>query len=244
MKNELIFIADSFKIPTADGTEKLLKDFTPWELINIDPSVVLDIPTRLANKYAISAERLAGALQPHSIQTLGKDELEKDLGTEVQSPGAYFASATYHYSWPKAAGTVFCWLVLYWVLTRSSLLAVTGIGSKNIIAIKVNDRARMDYEDLEKHLKNCLETKRFVYAVVAIIGSTEHGACDPLDKLVELRKRVCYIIYLTPILTFFYQVPSEGIDFRLARRRRLGVLLCFDDIRRATRRDSLRGLSQ
>ena len=121
MQNELVFIADSFTIPTACGTEKLLQDFTPWELINIDPSVVLDIPTRLANKYGISAERLADALAPHSIQTLGKDELEKDLGTEVQRPGAYFVSATYHYSWPKAAGTVFCRDVLDWMLTRSFL---------------------------------------------------------------------------------------------------------------------------
>ena len=46
---------------------------------------------------------------------------------------------------------------------------------------------RVDVEDLKTKLKDCLAKKRAVYAVVAIIGSTEHGACDPLDKIISLR---------------------------------------------------------
>jgi len=62
-----------------------------------------------------------------------------------------------------------------------------GIGSENVIDVNVDDDARMDVEDLKSKLQGCLAAKRAVYAVVAIIGSTEHGACDPLNKIVSLR---------------------------------------------------------
>ena len=53
--------------------------------------------------------------------------------------------------------------------------------------INVDDDARIDISQLKTALKDCLTRKRAVYAVVAIIGSTEHGACDQLDKIISLR---------------------------------------------------------
>jgi len=46
--------------------------------------------------------------------------------------------------------------------------------------------ARIDPTELDTLLNECLNEKQAVYAVMAIIGSTEHGAVDPLDKVVEL----------------------------------------------------------
>jgi len=45
---------------------------------------------------------------------------------------------------------------------------------------------------LEDELNKCLYANppRAVYTVVAIIGSTEHGACDPLGDIVKLREKV------------------------------------------------------
>ena len=51
----------------------------------------------------------------------------------------------------------------------------------------VDDNARMDIGVLRTKLQECLDAKRAVYAVVAVIGSTEEGAVDPLDKILELR---------------------------------------------------------
>ncbi|KAF8761186.1 Pyridoxal-dependent decarboxylase conserved domain [Rhizoctonia solani] len=78
--------------------------------------------------------------------------------------------ATKHYSWPKGA-------------------AITGIGSDNIIDIPVDINARLDSSKLDKLLQECLDEKRAVYAVVAIMGSTEHGAVDPLKDVWELREK-------------------------------------------------------
>jgi glutamate/tyrosine decarboxylase-like PLP-dependent enzyme len=47
----------------------------------------------------------------------------------------------------------------------------------------------MNIEKLEEFLEQCVKDKKAIYAVVAIMGSTEHGACDPLDDIVKLRKK-------------------------------------------------------
>jgi hypothetical protein len=107
----LEFIADRFHLPTctespdSEGT-KLLKDFQPWELLNIVPEVVLDIPDRLREKFFITPTFLQKALEKYLIQTVSKDsdifdELEEGIKLNQM---AYFTSSTKHYSWPKAAG--------------------------------------------------------------------------------------------------------------------------------------------
>ena len=103
MENELSFLADSFTVPLCDDSaSKLLKDFNTWELLNITPSNVLDIPTRLLDQYGITAQFLQTAMKPYLAQTLGKDQLEKKF--EIKDSMRYFASAAMHYSWPKGAG--------------------------------------------------------------------------------------------------------------------------------------------
>ncbi|KAJ3903671.1 pyridoxal phosphate-dependent transferase, partial [Lentinula edodes] len=173
MMNQLKFIADTFRVDTCTHESKFLKDFTTWELLNILPTDVLDIPTRLNKEYSITAQFLQDALNPYLIQTVGKERLEREFHVK---PMAYFASATMHYSWPKGA-------------------AITGIGSENVISVTVDNSARMDPNDLRRLLHECLNLKdaqgnpapRAVYAVVAIVGSTEHGACDPLKDILDVR---------------------------------------------------------
>lgn len=40
---------------------------------------------------------------------------------------------------------------------------------------------------LERELRDRLKKQQAVYAIVAVIGSTEEGAVDPLDEMVALR---------------------------------------------------------
>ena len=49
--------------------------------------------------------------------------------------------------------------------------------------------ARIDIEKLDDLLHERLEKKQAVYGVVAVIGSTEEGAVDPLDEVIELRNK-------------------------------------------------------
>ena len=65
--------------------------------------------------------------------------------------------------------------------------ALVGIGSKNCVNVPVDNNARIDISELRKKLQECVDTQRAVYAVVAIVGSTEEGAVDPLDEILPLR---------------------------------------------------------
>jgi len=68
--------------------------------------------------------------------------------------------------------------------------AIAGIGSENMVGIEVDFDAHIDLKLLEDELKKCAKEQIAVYAVVAIIGSTEEGAADRLSKIVELRRKM------------------------------------------------------
>ena len=58
-----------------------------------------------------------------------------------------------------------------------------------MIGIAPDIEARLDLDDLDRRLKASLENQQAVYAVVAIVGSTEEGAVDSLTGVLRLRKK-------------------------------------------------------
>lgn len=98
----LSFVSDSFAVKTAQNEEKLFKSLSTWELLNLKPETVLDLPDRLNRDYGISAKYMEQVLDEFGIQSRGKDALERDFGME--KPGQYMLSGTRHYSWPKGGG--------------------------------------------------------------------------------------------------------------------------------------------
>jgi hypothetical protein len=100
----LKIIPESFSVRTCQGTIKPFRTLTTWELLNLRPETVLDMPERLHDEFGITPDWLERVLLPYSIETLGKDALERYFHMDEQKPGQYFISSTRHYSWPKAAG--------------------------------------------------------------------------------------------------------------------------------------------
>ncbi|KAJ6259313.1 pyridoxal-dependent decarboxylase domain protein [Drechslerella dactyloides] len=171
---KLQFIKEEFKVaPCKPGSaEKKFIELDNWELLNLRPETVLDLPVRLNKQFGISSDFLTEAVREYNIQTVGRAPLEEYFGKREQvKPMKYFAAKTRHYSWPKSA-------------------AIAGLGSDCIFGIEVDDAARIDLALLEKELRDCAKEKRAVYAVVAIVGTTEEGAVDRLSKIVELRKKL------------------------------------------------------
>ncbi|KAL8284400.1 hypothetical protein RB597_001861 [Gaeumannomyces tritici] len=167
-EGQLGFLADvepAFTVENCKGETKKFLELTESELLNLKPDTVLSLPTILAEKYSITAAFLADALKPYLIQTTGKDKLEKLYGIK---PGRFMVSATKHYSWPKGG-------------------AITGIGSEDFVDVSVDKEARMSPAALRKHLDDCIKDDVPIFGVVAIMGSTEHGACDPLAEIVGIR---------------------------------------------------------
>ncbi|KAB8214704.1 pyridoxal phosphate-dependent transferase [Aspergillus novoparasiticus] len=168
---KLGFLRSRFQVENCQGTSKLFSELTTWELLNLKPETVIDLPTMLKRQFNISDEYLESALKELNIQSVGRDPLERFHSLETTKPIQYVMAKTRHYSWPKG-------------------VAIAGLGSKNITEINVDNAARLDTTELETKLKECAENQQAVYAVVAIIGSTEEGAVDSLSSIVELRTRL------------------------------------------------------
>ncbi|KAJ7175810.1 PLP-dependent transferase [Mycena filopes] len=178
---ELNLIASSFKIPmpAQAGQMKLLNDLSLWELLNLPPKTILDIPMRLESEYGITPTYLDSALSKYIVQTRGKQAIEFEWG--MKTPPRYYISGTKHYSWPKGA-------------------AIAGLGSENMIDVPVDLDAHVDIKILRQHLQDCLDKQIPVFAVVGIIGSTEEGCVDPLDEILDLRdefeaKGLCFLVH-------------------------------------------------
>ncbi|KAF4616928.1 hypothetical protein D9613_008569 [Agrocybe pediades] len=163
----LAFICSKFCVHSCMYPGELVpfKDLNLWELLNLRPDEILSIPNRLHSEFGISSDFLENALRPFLIQSTGKEFYQERYGIEHPQ---YLVSSTRHYSWPKGA-------------------ALTGIGSQNMINVPVDQHGRMDPESLRRILDEHLRSRRAIYAVVAIIGSTEEGAVDPLAEILALR---------------------------------------------------------
>jgi hypothetical protein len=72
-------------------------------------------------------------------------------------------------------------------MARPPPKAITGIGSKNMIRVPVDEQARMDCQALDTILAECLKHRQAVYAIVVLIGTTEHGSVDPLSEILAIR---------------------------------------------------------
>lgn len=162
----LAFVHGGFVVENCKGEKKKFGDLTPWELLNLQPSTVLGIPEQLQQQFGIHPEWLQRAIIPYSVHTLGRDEIRKYYKFQKMR---YFIPSTRHYSWPKG-------------------MAVTDMGADHIAIVDVDNAARMDIKKLEQLLDKSLAEQQAVFAVVAVIGSTEEGAVDPLDKILELRE--------------------------------------------------------
>ncbi|KAI0161298.1 pyridoxal-dependent decarboxylase domain-containing protein [Xylariaceae sp. FL1272] len=170
------------------GERKLFSSLSSWELLNLKPTDVLDLPDRLYQEHGISNSFLSEIMNKFTIQSTGKDCLEQEFKVK---PAQYMLANTRHYSWPKGA-------------------AICGLGSDNVVGIPVDFGARLDLDELEKKLRESLENEQPVYAVVAIIGSTEEGAVDPLSGVLALRK----------------QLQAEGLSFLVHADAAWGGYFC------------------
>ena len=99
-----------------------------------------------------------------NVTNVGMGEICRILGSEP----VLIVPETHHYCFPKH-------------------LDILGIGQRSLVPVRVDSRFRMDVGDFRKKLTEVAAQGKHVMAVVAVMGSTEEGAVDPLDEIVEVR---------------------------------------------------------
>ncbi len=170
-------------------TEQELINLDTWQLLNLKVDDILALSTQITKKLVSQGVGeseasiiLSTALSKYSVQDLGIQEFSKRYLKDIESP-VFFVPGTKHYSFPKAA-------------------AVLGMGASHMIDMEVDEHARMRLEPIEprppqdglkgyslrEDLQYCLENHIPVYTVVAVMGTTEESAVDPLKQILELRE--------------------------------------------------------
>lgn len=97
-----------------------------------------------------------------------RNESARGVGAGDGRLGVVLVPQSKHYSWVKAAD-------------------VLGIGNKNLIQVQVNDHYHMDIDTLKSIIDDHIARKIPILAVVAVVGTTEEGAIDEVNRIVELR---------------------------------------------------------
>ena len=170
IENEVVFKdVKNFQVTLLNGTKASLVALDDWTILNLPIEEILAIPNTISKEYNIDITTVSNTISKYTVQSIGYHSLLSKYLPSIKQTPVSLCSATRHYSWPKGA-------------------AILGIGAANMISIHVDKKARMDIKDLRKQLNNCLEHKIPLMNVVAIIGTTEESAVDPLAEVLAVRE--------------------------------------------------------
>lgn len=165
-----------FRITTPNGESIPIVECPNTTLINISPDEAAYMIRRLAHYMVIergmSAEEVQTAINEHidgSKFNVIKVGLPKILATLGMEP-VVFVSPSAHYSVKKAVN-------------------VLGYGENSIRLVGIDSNFRMDAKILRKQLSEMADNE-YVAAVIAIAGTTEEGAVDPIYEINEIRREM------------------------------------------------------
>ncbi len=160
--------ARELEVPLWGGSMGRLAELDTWTLLNLDLDVVAGLPGAIT-ALGVDPASLTRILTGYSVQSVGLVEFYRSFMGDVRETPVLLAPATSHYSWPKAA-------------------TLLGLGANAVAVQRVTRDARLDLEDVEWTLTELRRRRVPVLCAVAVIGSTEESAVDPLDGLLALRE--------------------------------------------------------
>jgi len=154
-----------------NGSIANLNELDLWQLLNIQPGRSLDLWERLWR--AAPRPAVENALRRHSLATLGYQDYSRQLAAKFGDPlpaGVVLAAGTAHYSWAK-------------------IVAALGVGSNQLVFVPVEAQSRMDPDALWREIESLTSRRIPVMACVSTCGTTEQGAVDDLQHIVDVRSR-------------------------------------------------------
>lgn len=185
---------EKVKVKLPDGTKKVLVELDSWQLLNLTTEDILALPAEIARQYdehhkkdkppkTIGIDEVWQILKNgYSANALGMVAFTRKYMKDVENLPAFIVPSTRHYSWPKAG-----YILGLGTGTKSALNACdTDLGNQ-MIGICVDDRARMDMKKFKAAVKHCYEKKVPLLLTVAVLGSTEESAVDPLAEILKIR---------------------------------------------------------
>lgn len=156
--------------PLVGPEQKPLSEYTAWSLLNLS----IDQTIGLRREIVEILRKDASAGEFHAFSAAVRGERIESLGTagfflkHELSPPQVLVSSSAHYSWAKG-------------------MKVLGLGTANLLEVRVDDHMRMDPTHLEDALAQAAAAEVPVLCVVGMLGTTEFGTVDPIHRIVEAR---------------------------------------------------------
>jgi len=153
----------------------------PVDIASVSPAAVLDLKPNQAiylhSRYIDAVRRQWDLAHSEAIRCAHELLTQSEFSIAHHGPRAAYGvrppallvSDSRHYSIGKAAD-------------------VLGLGRRNVALIDVDPMFRMDVRSLASHLDRVAREGGLPIAVIAITGTTEVGAVDPVDKIADLRE--------------------------------------------------------
>jgi len=176
--NEDVFVhAKHLTVSQPNGNISELLSLSNWELFNITNDEILALPKRIAEICKLDEiDCWKRIIHNYSLNALGFTEFESKHKTGCQP--SIVVPSTKHYSWSKAASVL-----------GFGHGKLSGSYNKGLLNVFVDENARMDMDKLRTILDYCSnpDNNRPLMLLVAVMGSTEESAVDPLMKIIEIR---------------------------------------------------------
>jgi glutamate/tyrosine decarboxylase-like PLP-dependent enzyme len=142
-------------------------------MLGLSPSAAMESYASMwrAVRAAPDAPRLS-AIVRDAVASSVFNVVERGVGAvcaRLGSSPALLVPESHHYCFEKA-------------------LDVLGLGRRAIVSVRVDENFRMRPDELARALDDLDRSGRHALAVVAVVGSTEEGSVDPVDKIVALRE--------------------------------------------------------
>jgi glutamate/tyrosine decarboxylase-like PLP-dependent enzyme len=201
LKKEATFApAKDIEVTLPDGSSKKLIDMDTWQLINLTCDAVLAIPQAIAKKIKHLPQYKDKTIEEveddvwntlvnfYSLNALGIMDFTQRYLQDIKPP-VVIVPSTKHYSWPKSAAVLGLGYEDKYKGGKCKESEIAKLFKGNTINIPVDEHARMEKEILAKAVECCYVEKIPIVMVVAVMGSTEESAVDPLKDIVDLRKK-------------------------------------------------------
>lgn len=142
-----------------------------WELANLPAERIVALRAAWLERLGAEPDRaraaaLARALAAERVEALGMVEFAA-RHPQWRAP-LVLAPVTAHYSWDKAMGLL-------------------GLGAAQLVRVGAQGM-RLDAGALDAELERAHRERRTVLAVVGVLGTTEFGTVDPIDRILEARR--------------------------------------------------------
>jgi glutamate/tyrosine decarboxylase-like PLP-dependent enzyme len=142
------------------------------QLLQLSPRAVLESYSAMWREIHESGRSDLAARAKEAVGRSGFNIAEQGMAVvsrELASEPVLLVPESHHYCFEKA-------------------LDLLGMGRRALRSVRVDEHFRMLPEALEEQLDRVDREGSHVLAVVAVVGSTEEGSIDPVDKIVAIRR--------------------------------------------------------